>query len=177
MVTIEKSARVLVLSGLALMAGCAGDVLTSAAALQPGIPAGARTFAVAPTDDAAKAAVATVEQRLRHFGFSPSATPDLLVEVSTAERSRGVGAYVPGSCGASGPEWVEPAESKWLVGGGKFVTLNVRMLDAATKTPLYQSSSSRRVEQGTAENQASLLAAAALGSDPRQASAKPAKAC
>lgn len=177
MVTIDKLARALALAGAAMLAGCAGDALTSMAALPPGVPEGARTFAVSPSDEAAKAAVGTVEQRMRRFGFTPSATPDLLVEVSTAERSRGVGAYVPGSCGAEGPEWVEPAESKWLVGGGKIVTLNVRMLNAATKAPVFQSSSWRRVEQGTAENQAALLAAAALGSDPRRVAVKAAKTC
>lgn len=152
-----------------LVAACAPRAVSTAASLSPGIPASARTFAVAAAPDAgSQAAAPLVEARLRQLGYEPSATPDLRVEVSTAERSRGVGAYTPGKCGAKAPDWIDSPYKKKLFEGGKVLTLNIRTIDAKTGTPLHSASASMRSDRGLAEAQAALTDAA-LHVDPRAA--------
>lgn len=104
---------------------------------------------------------------MRSFGYEASPTPDLLLEVSASERPRGVGAFTPDGCGAS--TWAVPPHRKWLIGGGKVLTLNVRLLDARTNAPVYRSSASLRAGGGSAAAYADELAEAALPADPRAA--------
>ncbi|WP_213981581.1 hypothetical protein [Sphingomonas sp. dw_22] len=152
-----------------LLAACTPKPVATVASLPPGIPAGAQTFAIVAAPDAgSQAAAPLVEARLRRLGYTPSATPDLRVEVSTAARARTVGAFTPGKCGASNPDWIDPPAEKRLFEGGKLLTLNIRTLDARTGMPLHQASATLRSDAGLAEAQAALTNAA-LGVDPREA--------
>jgi len=165
-------------AGAALLGGCASIPEGSALSLDPGLAAGDKTFAIVDAGDGpAKAAVPYVEQRLQALGFEPSQNPDLLVEVSAAQRPRSVGAYVPGECTADAVSWVETPEDNWLIGGGQVLTLNVRLIDAQTGAPLYQGSARRRAASGFDEGHAKALALAALADDPRQAPRRTAPAC
>ncbi|MBO9622318.1 MAG: DUF4136 domain-containing protein [Sphingomonas sp.] len=162
-----------VLASAGLLAGCAARPVATAASYAPGVPASARSFAVnAAADDDSKAAARQVEARLRQLGYAPAASnPDLLVEVSMAERARGVGAFTPG---CTAPDWTARSGKKWLMGGGTVQTLNVRVLDAHTSAPVYQGSASLRARSGSAEEHIAVLTAAALPGDPRQAATAPA---
>ena len=171
-------ALVLAAVGAALLGGCASVPNVSAVSLDPGLAAGDRTFAIQDAaDEAARAAAPHVERRLRALGFEPSAKPDLLVEISTAERLRSVGAYGPGECSADAVSWVETPEENWLIGGGRVLTLNVHLIDAQTGAPLFQGTARRRAGSGFNEGHAEALAEAALAGDPRQAPRRAASDC
>ena len=173
-----KGSPALAAAGAALLGGCASVPTGSAISLEPGLTAGDTTFAIVDAaDEAAKAAAPHVERRLRALGFEPSPDPDLLVEISTAQRSRAVGAYVPGECSADAVSWVETPEENWLIGGGRVLTLNVHLIDAQTGMPLYQGSARRRAGSGFNEGHAEALAEAALAGDPRQAPRRAASDC
>jgi hypothetical protein len=164
--------------GAALLGGCASVPAGTAVTLGPGLTAGDTTFAMLePVGEGAKAAVPHVERRLRALGFEPAAEPDLLVEISAAERSRAVGAYVPGECDPEAVAWVEPAEENWLIGGGNVLTLNVRLVDAETGAPVFMSTAQRRAASGFSGAHAAELASAALRGDPRKAPRRPAQGC
>lgn len=153
----------------ALLAGCAGDPNTTVMALGAGVPADAKTFALAePGDEAGRLAAPHVSRRLQELGYEPAADPDLLVEIGGAERGRAIGAYIPG-CDAAVPDWVEPREDKWIAGGGSVLTLNVRLVDAETGAPLYYASSRRQASGSFDADHAAKLAQAALAANPRRA--------
>lgn len=158
-----------------LLAACAPKPVATIASVAPGIPAGARTFAVVAAPDAgSRVAAPLVEARLRRLGYTPSATPDLRVEVSTAERARNIGAFTPSKC--STPDWTAAPAEKQVLGAGKLMTLNIRTLDARTGMPLHQASATLRSDRGLAQAQA-VLADAALRIDPREAPAAAPHGC
>jgi type IV pilus biogenesis protein CpaD/CtpE len=168
----------LALAGTALLGGCASTPAGSAVSLDPGLTAADTTFAMLdPADEGARAAVPHVERRLRALGFEPSQNPDLLVEISAAERSRAIGAYVPGECETETVAWVEPPEENWLVGGGNVLTLNVRLIDAETGAPVFMSSAQRRADSGFTGAHAAKLTEAALRGDPRKAPRRATPGC
>lgn len=184
MVSMTRSLRqmrmngYLALAGAVLLGGCASAPAGSAVSLDPGLTAADTTFAMLdPADEGARAAVPHVERRLRALGFEPSQNPDLLVEISAAERSRAIGAYVPGECETETVAWVEPPEENWLVGGGNVLTLNVRLIDAETGTPVFMSSAQRRAASGFTGAHAEELAKAVLRGDPRKAPRRAAPGC
>lgn len=168
----------LALVGAALLGGCASVPDGTAVSLDPGVAADDTTFAMLdPSDAGGKAAAPHVERRLRALGFEPSPNPDLLVEVSAAERSRAVGAYVPGECEPEDVAWVEPPEENWLIGGGNVLTLNVRLIDAQTGAPVFLGSAQRRAASSFDEAHAAKLARAVLSDDPRDAPRRAASGC
>jgi hypothetical protein len=155
------------LGSAGLIAGCTPKPVSTVSSVAPGIAATPSTYAiVAAPDEVSKAAARHVDERLRGFGYAPAASPGLLVEVSTAARSRTVGAFVPG---CQGPEWTAEPERKKFFRGSKVLTLNVRVLDAKSQASLYHGSASLRQKGGGGEPHAAALAAAALPTDPRQA--------
>ncbi|HWK42848.1 MAG TPA: DUF4136 domain-containing protein [Croceibacterium sp.] len=178
----ERTARLkaVVASGIAsvLMAGCAGNPGVSAMPIGRGVPEGAATFALAePLDNVGRIAAPHVERKLRELGFEPSANPDLLVQVGGAERSRAVGAYIADPCDAATPAWVEQRGKGWLLGGGRVLTLTVRIIDAGTGAPVYQASSQRRMAGGFNDARIERLVDAALSLNPKEVAAPASPSC
>jgi hypothetical protein len=152
---------------LLALGACAATPSSTAVTLPPGIPVQAVSYSIAPpADDASRAAAPFVDAQLRRLGYRASDTPDLIVVVSATGRGRNVGAMAEEPCRAG---WVEAPDKKWLIGGGRTLGLQVQLIDAKTQHPVYRSSAQLRTSSGSVTANASRLAAAALGVDPRQA--------
>src|SRR5690606_3352076 len=131
------------------------------------------SFALAdPVDDAGRMAAPFVERRLREFGFEPSANPDLLVEIGAADRFRAVGAYLPDTCEAPALDWVEQRGEAWLIGGGRVLSLTVRLTDKKTGAPVYQATARRRMSGGFTTARVEKLVNTALKQNPREVTAQ-----
>lgn len=156
----------------ALLAGCGKAPLVSAAPIGSGLLEQSTSFAFADAvDDASQMAAPFVERRLREFGFEPSVNPDLLVEIGAAERSRAVGAYLPDTCEPPDLDWVEPRGEAWLIGGGRVLSLTVRLIDKKTGAPVYQAIAQRRMSGGFTTARVEKLVNTALSHNPRKATA------
>ena len=150
-----------------MLAGCASRPLVVSESLPPGIAAGVRDFAIeTPTDPAARAAAPAIESRLESFGFRKSSKPALLVLIGASQRQRDVGAFTASNCEPR--QWVIDPNQKWLIGGGRAMSLQVLIVEVRSGRTLYRTSAYRRTSGESVASNAVELAAAALSRNPGQ---------
>ena len=155
------------LLGTVALIGCAdrpavvSDRFAPVSALEP------TSFAIEVSDnEAARAAVPAVVRRLASFGFKKSSKPDWRGIISASERSRTVGAFAPSDCDEN--QRILDAGHKWLIGGGRTMSLQILFVDARSGRTLYRSSSVRRTSNDSLQSDAEALVNAALLTDPRR---------